>query len=548
MGLRARTEIADLLSKGSDTQMEAYDLLWAVRNDLLAIVERAYDPAVRAELIADHFAVYDGLIELLLDNDAPIRLPEGRSRYELAFDLHEEAKSRTMLARMAEAPLPAPAGLSLDLLERESSLLAEKATGRHDTAHAQCDRLAAVWSDMAATAAEYVRLRRGIPLRLGEVRDMLRRHAPLSGMTLASYFCGKRSTACFLLTADGRLDVTTTEVSVDHLQRVADKLHKTFNGASDIFPPLPPIRARNPFRRNLDFLARLGPGLVGFAAGLPQSSLVCVAPHGPLHLLPLHALPMRPDDSNPMATRVATSYCPSISVMAHLLARASTPATGTTRAVVIGVAAKEDPDPELFESIADLPHSGQATVTEVLGTRATKAAVLDALRDADTAYITCHGYANPHDPLSSGVVVVPESRTDRPTKYIGRLSVLERAGTLLRAADLTAARLTLRLLVLRGCSTGWHSGSNAADEFTGLTRAFLYSGTDSVIASLWNVDQHSSGLIVSQLHNRRTMYPDEPLWLAFWHAQKCLLRDPDQPWLTTPTTGRHLRSSATGGS
>jgi len=51
------------------------------------------------------------------------------------------------------------------------------------------------------------------------------------------------------------------------------------------------------------------------------------------------------------------------------------------------------------------------------------------------------------------------------------------------------------LVVLSGCETGLGKLSTG-DEIVGLTRAFIYAGTSSVVASLWKVDDASTASLM----------------------------------------------------
>ncbi len=75
--------------------------------------------------------------------------------------------------------------------------------------------------------------------------------------------------------------------------------------------------------------------------------------------------------------------------------------------------------------------------------------------------------------------IVAASSGFRPTSIQrdGRLEVREIFGMDLKA----------NLVVLSGCETGLGKLSTG-DESVGLTRAFIYAGTPSVVASLWKVD------------------------------------------------------------
>lgn len=55
------------------------------------------------------------------------------------------------------------------------------------------------------------------------------------------------------------------------------------------------------------------------------------------------------------------------------------------------------------------------------------------------------------------------------------------------------------MVVLSGCETGLGKLSSG-DEFVGLTRAFIYAGTPSVVASLWKVDDASTAHLMGSFY------------------------------------------------
>jgi CHAT domain-containing protein len=59
--------------------------------------------------------------------------------------------------------------------------------------------------------------------------------------------------------------------------------------------------------------------------------------------------------------------------------------------------------------------------------------------------------------------------------------------------------LSASLVVLSGCETGLGQLSRG-DELVGLTRAFIYAGTPSVIASLWKVDDASTAHLMGAFY------------------------------------------------
>jgi CHAT domain-containing protein len=113
----------------------------------------------------------------------------------------------------------------------------------------------------------------------------------------------------------------------------------------------------------------------------------------------------------------------------------------------------------------------------------------------DILHFATHAELNENDPLSSAVLLAKEGKED------GRLEVREIFGMELKAT----------LVVLSGCDTGLGKLSTG-DELVGLTRAFIYAGTPSVVASLWSVDDSSTAQLMASFYgNLKTMSKVEAL-------------------------------------
>lgn len=469
--LRLRTSFASALAGALGEPESALDEFQQARRHIQRLLARTQVPERRAELVSEHFSVYEGLLALLVGAPDALGLTT-REAWQLAFDLHEEAKSPTTLARLET-----------------------------------------------------------LPLRSAEVGALLAEVAPPEGMAFVSFFCGSKYTYWFVIGTDGELRAERVCIGRDELQGAAEELRRTFNGDPQGFPPLAPLRPRSPQRRSIAFLDSLGPRLTAFARFTNPQTLICVSPHGPLHLLPLHGLPMA--DGTRLVERNCLTYCPSLSTLAPVL-RKNTPLPRNGRALFVGVAAQEDPNPALFQRDGALLETAGWNVTRFTGPDAQPAIVLDALRTVDVAHFTCHGYTDPANPLESGLVLSPHGTPVPPTKHIRRLSVAQRSNTLLRPSQLLALDSLPALLTLRACSSAWQAETNRGDEFAGLTRMFLQVGARSVLSTLWNVDQESSGQLVSALYSRIAADPSSPLWTCYWHAQKELLGRSDAPWLAHP--------------
>jgi len=113
----------------------------------------------------------------------------------------------------------------------------------------------------------------------------------------------------------------------------------------------------------------------------------------------------------------------------------------------------------------------------------------------DIIHLATHAELNENDPLSSAVLLAKSDMED------GRLEVREIFGMDLKA----------NLVVLSACETGLGKLSSG-DELVGLTRAFIYAGTPSVVASLWSVDDSSTAQFMASFYkNLKTMSKVEAL-------------------------------------
>jgi CHAT domain-containing protein len=102
----------------------------------------------------------------------------------------------------------------------------------------------------------------------------------------------------------------------------------------------------------------------------------------------------------------------------------------------------------------------------LLGTAATKSAVLARLSDATLIHLATHAAFDTANPLESGILL---------------------ADDVLTAREVLQYRLQADLLVLSACESG-QVGNLGGEELAGLSQAFLQAGARSVLVSLWRVD------------------------------------------------------------
>jgi len=126
----------------------------------------------------------------------------------------------------------------------------------------------------------------------------------------------------------------------------------------------------------------------------------------------------------------------------------------------------------------------------LLGARATETSFKRFADSYDVIHLATHGYLNKVNPLLSGVTLEADAEND------GHLEVHEILGL----------RLNAKLVTLSACDTALGSGYfdevPAGDDLVGLTRAFLFAGSPTVMASLWEVNDFSATRLMRSFYQR----------------------------------------------
>ncbi len=144
------------------------------------------------------------------------------------------------------------------------------------------------------------------------------------------------------------------------------------------------------------------------------------------------------------------------------------------------------------------------------------------LKDYDIIHFATHGKLAPGDSaLDSRIILSKDEEND------GELKVRE----------IFNIELEAYLVTLSACETGqlrgFSEGAYMGDELTGLSRAFIYAGTPSVIASLWKVSDVSTALLMTQFYKNLR---GEDKVKALCDAQRWLMKKEyfDKPFFWAP--------------
>ena len=124
----------------------------------------------------------------------------------------------------------------------------------------------------------------------------------------------------------------------------------------------------------------------------------------------------------------------------------------------------------------------------LVGALATESSFKKHAPDFGVIHLASHGFLNKLNPLFSGVELEADRNED------GRLQVFE----------ILRMRLHANLVTLSACDTalgsGYFADVPAGEDFVGLTRAFLFAGTPSVLASLWEVNDQSTAQLMQSFY------------------------------------------------
>lgn len=284
---------------------------------------------------------------------------------------------------------------------------------------------------------------------------------------LLTYYLHKEKLIIFALTTDGMVTYENPE-GVRELEYLLPLLHAHLQSGGWPDPLNPPQKT---IRRLLNKLhdVLIAP-VTSLLSSLPGHLII--VPYGPLHKLPFHALY---DGTCFLIENFQVSYLPASSLLLHL-----------------GSATREQDSPSACaENAVKSPlvfgysENGQlqrvndevkTVATQLGGTcfldeEATVANLIEQAPCSPIIHLATHG----------------QSRLDAPNFSYVRL-----ADGQLNAIDAFSLDLTgCELVTLSGCETGL-ALSSGGDEQLGLGRAFLAAGVNSLIMSLWSVEDNAT--------------------------------------------------------
>src|SRR5262249_26304774 len=444
---------------------------------------------LKISFVKNRLEVYENLVDLCLASGA------GPEAQEEAWTYMEQAKSRNLLELITRQMNPgsteaaeesAVARKIRDLreqlnwyyhrIEAEQLAQAPAADARlvtlRDLARKREKELLRALREMPAEAAEADGIKSAATVPLAAVRKTLG-----SNTTLLEYFRVQDRIVAAIVTEEG---VEIVPVTIAHnIARILRMLQFQFSK----------------FRLGRPYVAEFQDSLLEatrchlhdlyeelFAPLRPRvkGHRLIIVPHELLHYVPFHALF---DGKQYLIDSFTVSYAPSASIYVQHH-RKQVNKTGCS--LILGVPDRQAPSIyEELQAVAEIVP--QAKV--FLGSNANEAVLTEHGPRSRLIHIATHGFFRQDNPMFSGI----------------RLGE-----SFLTLYDLYQLKLPAELITLSGCSTGLNVIA-AGDELIGLVRGLLSAGAQTLLLTLWDVNDSSTAALMKAFYSRLFKHPDRAL-------------------------------------
>jgi len=202
---------------------------------------------------------------------------------------------------------------------------------------------------------------------------------------------------------------------------------------------------------------------------------VGIIPHLALHYIPFAAVT---DGQNYLGEQYQLFELPSAGSLRYIQQHAAQ-ATNSGAVIFGNPATKETGLPILPYAAAEAEAVAQTLeANDYTGANATELQLRESVSGKAVLHLAVHGSYNQYNPLYSTLYLASDSNGE----FDGRLEVHEIFGLNLKGSQ---------LVVLSACETQLGQLSTG-DEVVGMTRAFMFAGAPSVLASLWRVDDEAT--------------------------------------------------------
>lgn len=440
---------------------------------------------------------YENLAALLLDEN---KIAE-------AFEVIESGRARSLLAAFSNsATRSSPDSQKLDVELQEMRTELNLSYKRFESAEAsEAQRLGDRIERLENKLADTVRRINNLQLtqsgkKSAEVFDLQRLQSKLDGSsTLLEFVEFNGNISVFVITkATVRFvrDITTSTAVKVNLERLHFQFGSLRYGSVQIEKFLNALKARAD-----KCLQQLYEQLLSPISDQLSGKGLVIIPVGVLNYVPFEALY---DGEKYLIERFETTHAPSAAFWTALQKRRTRPVKSS---LLIGYADERIPlvENEVREIKQIVPFA-----TVLAAEEATFSAFIQEAPKFDHIHLACHG----------------KFRADNPM-----FSSLHLADGWVTVRDICAQRLRAKLVTLSACETGI-SKVLAGEEILGLARGFLTAGVDSLVVSLWAVNDAATGRLMS--HFYENLQRGTSISASLRAAQLDLIQRGEHPFYWSP--------------
>lgn len=492
----------------------------------LQIVEELRKKPVSQRLRALFFASKQHFFEFKISLLAELNREHPGNGFDLmAFSASEQARARSLVETLTEAGVDLGSVADHSLLDREERLLRKIKSKIHQStdasraldARAELRQLQqqydAVRLEIRSNNPLYATLTEASPLDVGEIR----RRVLDENTLLLEYFIGREHCFLWAVTPDAMRSVAL-DVTAQEIEDVARKVYD-----------LLPVSQQRKYRVHLEGnLAWLSERLLKPVEDLLPGKRLLIVPSGALQYVPFSALPVpggRMADGLPR--RLAVDHqivsLPSASTLGVLRTsvdrdrrRGSRPAPQVAAVLADPVFEPADArlpaNPAVTRNAVTPPYGRlqhslkEAEAIKSFAPNATVATGFDANKQAATngllkqyrfVHLATHGTFDAQFPERSRLIFSLYDDLGRPQDGYLYLPETYRLG------------LSADLVVLSACQTAL--GEEIRGEgLVGMTQGFMYSGAPRVLASLWNVQDESTSVLMALFYHHLLERQESP--------------------------------------
>ncbi len=479
------------IEEGRDALKEAIGIVETMRGELVT-------QEFKSSFIEDKIRIYEELIALLLK----------KGLIEEAFHYVERAKSRALLDMLGGK------SIALKKLPRDVKELVKKEklfSRKIELLSDETEKMEAfvehqrILKKLKKRYPEYLTLRVVEPIDLKAFQEMIDEET----IVLEYFLCHN---GVYLFAVDSK------NVSGLKLRLSPRELYKDVNSLRMLlldFGEWQPISSK--LYKEL---------IMPIEAELEGKRRVCIVPHGILHHLPFSALLSDIEKETFFVESFDLFYSPSCSILkiAH-----SKNSKRKKKSIVFAKSDFSDhtgwgnlpgtlTEEKLLRNKKLLPG-----IKTYVDNEATEDRVKETVGKYDIIHFATHGELNRAEPIFSRILLTPSEEND------GNLTT----------GEIFGLDLSCYLVTLSACQTGELSSYVPGEEFSsgddlvGLTRAFIFAGTPSVVASLWYVSDEATVLLME--HFYRNLKKNNKVH-SICEAQRYMLKESDytSPYFWAP--------------